>query len=143
MAKTSEILLEYRQDGRKTWAIRFFHSGVVREYSDSRMEFKNGEIVTRPMPLAWREIARLTAGEMDKLLATLRKANFFSLPGQVGDTKGIMDATTFTWTVHMDGQEKTVTAAGSEASNHPALKLLREMIQEVTADAFDRQAGEK
>jgi hypothetical protein len=142
MPKTLDLLLEYRQEGRKTWAIRFYQNGLVKEYNDSEMTFEDGKIVTHSRPLAWREIARLSPAELDKFLAAIRKADFFSLPEKVGNPAKIMDGTASTWIVNLDGQSKTVLAAGSEASTNPAIKLLREMIQQVTADAFDRQAGE-
>lgn len=142
MAKASDLLLEYRQEGRKTWAIRFYQDGLVKEYSDSEMVFENEKIVTHARTLAWRELARLTPAEMEKLLAALRKADFFSLPEQMGDPNRLKDGIRFTWKMNLDGQQKTVMAFGPEVSNSPALKLLGEMIQEVTADAFDREAGE-
>jgi hypothetical protein len=143
MPKALDLLLEYRQDGRKTWAIRFYQNGLVKEYNDSEMTFENGKIVTHTRPLAWREIARLSRAELDKFLAAIRKVDFFSLPDKVGDSQRMSDASQSTWIVNLDGQKKTVRAAGSEASTNPALKLLREMIQEVTADAFDREADDK
>ncbi len=143
MPKTLDLLLEYRQEGRKTWAIRFYQNGLVKEYNDSEMAFEDGKIVTHSRPLAWREIAHLSPAELDKFLAAIRKADFFSLPEKVGKPAKIMDGTASTWIVNLDGQHKTIQATGPEASNHPALKLLRETIQEVTADAFDRQAGEE
>ena len=144
MPKALDLLLEYRhQGGRKTWAIRFYQNGLVKEHNDSEMTFENGKIVTHSIPLAWREIARLSPAELDKFLAAIRKADFFSLPEKVGKPAQIMDGTESTWIVNLDGQSKTVLAAGAEASTNPAIKLLREMIQEVTADAFDRQAGEE
>ncbi len=141
MPKTLDLLLEYRQEGRKTWAIRFYQNGLVKEYNDSEMAFEDGKIVTHSRPLAWREIARLSPDELEKFLAAIRKADFFSLPEKVGDSQRVSDASQSTWIVNLDGQHKTVQAAGSQASNNPALKLLREMIQEITADAFDRQGG--
>jgi hypothetical protein len=107
------------------------------------MAFENGEIVTHSRPLAWREIAHLSPAELDKFVSALRKADFFSLPEKVGDSTRIMDATQSTWMVNLDGKKKTVQAAGAEATSNPALKLLREMVQEVTADAFDREADDK
>jgi hypothetical protein len=46
-----------------------------------------------------------------------------------------------TWTVHLDGKEKTLAASGDEATSHPAIKILREMVQEVTASAFNGAEG--
>ena len=143
MAKALDLLLEYRQDGRKTWAIRFYRNGLVKEYTDSEMAFESGKIITNPKPLAWREIARLSPAELDKFLAAIRKVDFFSLPDKVGDSQRVSDASQSTWIVNLDGKKKTVQAAGSEASNHPALKMLREMVQEVTAEAFDRETGDE
>jgi hypothetical protein len=143
MPKSKNLLLEYRQEGRKTWAIQFYRDGLVKEYSDSSMAFENDKIVTHSRPLAWRELARLSPAELAKVLAALRKADFFSLPEQVGDPKRVKDGTQYTWMVNLEGQKKTVLAVGPEASANPGLKILGEMIQEVTADAFDRQAGEK
>jgi len=139
MPKSLDVLIEYRQTGRKTWAIRIYQNGLVKEYTDSEMAFEDGKIVTHSRPLAWREIARLSSPELDKVFTALRKADFFSLPDKVGDPKRIMDGSQSTWIVNLEGQQKTVLAAGAEATNNPALKLLREMIQEVTADAFDRE----
>jgi hypothetical protein len=143
MPKALDLLLEYRQGGRQTWAIRFYQNGLVKEYNDSEMTFEDGKIVTHPRPLAWREIARLSPAELDKFLAAIRKADFFFLAEKVGNPAQIMDGSQSTWIVNLDGQHKTIQASGPEASNHPALKMLREMIQEVTADAFDRQADEE
>ena len=61
----------------------------------------------------------------------------------VAMTLRIMDASPSTWMVNLDGKKKTVQAAGAEESSNPALKLLREMVQEVTADAFDREGGQE
>ena len=143
MPKSMDLLLECRQEGRKTWAIRFYRDGLVKEYNDSSMAFENDKIVTHSLPPAWRKLTHLSPTELDKLMAALRQADFFSLPPEVGDTKGVMDATHFTWKMNLDGQQKTVRAVGSQASTNPVLKLLSKLIQEVTADAFDRQAGEK
>ena len=143
MPKTLDLLLEYRQNGRKTWAIRFYQNGLVKEYNDSEMKFEGGKIVTHIRPLAWREVARLSSAELAKFIAALRKANLFSLPEKVGDSKQIMDGTQSTWIVNLDSQHKTILATGAEATNNPALKLMREMIQEVTAEAFDREVDDK
>ncbi|MGD0003982.1 MAG: hypothetical protein ABSE06_07120 [Anaerolineaceae bacterium] len=143
MPKSLDLLLEYRQDGRKTWAIRFYQNGLVQEYSDSEMAFVDGKIVTHSRPMAWREIAHLSHTELEKVIVTLRQSDFFSLPGKVGDSRRIMDGAQFTWTVNLDGQLKKVIATGEEASTNRTIKLLRDMIQEVTANAFDREAGEK
>jgi hypothetical protein len=143
MTKATDLLLEYRQEGRKTWAIRFYQDGLVREYSDSKMTFENGKIVTHSRPLAWRKLTQLKPAEMEKVHAALRKADVFSLPEQVGDPKRLKDGTRYSWKVYLEGREKTVTAFGPEASNSPGLKLLGEMIQEVTADAFDREEDAK
>ena len=142
MTESKDLLLEYRQEGRKTWAIRFYKDGRVKEFSDSSMAFENDEIVTRLVPLAWREIARLSSAELTKFTTALRQAGLFSLPAQLGAIGRVKDGTQSTWIVNLDGQEKTVLAVEPEASEHPALKSLREMIQEITADAFDRDAGE-
>lgn len=143
MPKALDLLLEYRQGGRQTWAIRFYQNGLVKEYNDSAMAFEDGKIVTHSRPLAWREIAHLSPAELNKFVAALRKADFFSLPDKLGDPNRAKDAPQFTWIANLDGQHKTVLAVGEQASANPAIKLLREMIQEVTADAFDRQAGEE
>ena len=143
MAKVLDLLLEYRQDGSKNWAIRFYQNGLVKQYSDSEMTFEGGKIVTHSLAPAWREIAHLSPAELGKFLAALRKADLFSLPEKIGYPTRIMDGVASTWIVNLDGKKKTIQAAGPEASNNPALKLLRDMIQEVTADAFDRQAGEE
>lgn len=144
MPKALDLLLEYRhQGGRKTWAIRFYQKGLVKEYNDSEMTFENGKIVTHPRPLAWREIARLSPSELDKFLAAIRKVDFFSLPEKIGDSQRVSDASQSTWVVNLDGQHKTIQATGPEASNHPALKILREMVQEITAEAFDHEKGDE
>jgi len=143
MPKSLDLLLEYRQEGRKTWAIRFYRDGLVKEYSDSTMAFEDDKIVTHSLPPAWRKLTRLSPAELEKLLAALRQADFFLLAPEVGNPQGIMDATQFTWKMNLDGQQKTVRAVGSQASTNPILKKLSELIQEVTADAFDRQAGEE
>jgi hypothetical protein len=142
MPKPQHLLLEYRQEGRKAWAIRFYEDGLVKEYSDSTMAFEDDQIVTHALPLAWRKLTRLSSTELEKLASALRQSGFFSLPQQVGDPKGVMDATWFTWMINLDGQKKTVQAVGSQASANPVLKMLSKLIQEVTADAFDRQADE-
>lgn len=141
MAKVSDLLLEYRQEGRNTWAIRFYQDGLVKEYSDSEMAFENDKMVTHARPLAWRELARLSSSELEKLLADLKSVDFFSLPEQMGDPKRVKDGIQFTWTLKMGGQKKTVLAFGPEASTHPALKKLSGLIQDVTANAFDRETG--
>jgi hypothetical protein len=143
MPKVKDILLEYRQEGRKTWAIQFYQDGLVKEYSDTSMAFENDKIVTHSRPLAWRELVRLSPAELAKVLAALRKADFFSLPEQVGDPNRVKDGTRYTWIANLEGQKRTVRVVGPEASANPGLKILGEMIQQVTADAFDRQAGEK
>jgi hypothetical protein len=143
MSKSLHLLLEYRQEGRKTWAIRFYRDGLVKQYSDSKMAFENDQIVTHSLPPAWRKLAQLSPAELEKLITALRQADFFSLPPEVGDPQGVMDATQFTWKLNLDGQQKTVRAVGSQASTNPVLKLLSELIQDVTADAFDRTAGKE
>jgi len=143
MPQSKDLILEHRQEGRKTWAIQFYRDGLVKQYSDSKMEFENDQIVTHSLPPAWRKLAQLSPAELEKLTTALRQSDFFSLPPQVGDPKGVMDATWFTWMVNLDGQQKTVRAVGSQASTNPVLNILSELIQDVTADAFDRTAGEK
>jgi hypothetical protein len=142
MPKPSNLLLEYRQDGRKTWAIRFYQNGLVKEYSNSEMVFENDQVVTRSRPLAWREIAHLSQAELEKLITRIRQVNFFTLPEKLGDPKRVMDGQQSTWIVNLDGQQKTVLAVEPEATSNPAIKELREMIQDVTADAFDREGNE-
>ena len=143
MPKKPDLLLEYRQEGRKPWAIRFYRNGLVKEFSDSTMVFEDNQIVIHPLPLAWRNLTQLSTDELEKLTTALRQSGFFSLLQQVGDPIGMMDATWFTWMVNLDGQQKTVRAVGSQASTNPVLKILSELIQDVTADAFDRTAGEE
>jgi hypothetical protein len=143
MPKSLELLLEYRQEGRKTWAIRFYRDGLVKEYSDSTMTFENDKIVTHALAPAWRKLTLLSPAELAKLIESLRQADLFSLPEQVGDPKGVMDATWFTWEINLDGRQKKVRAVGPQASSNPILKSLSELVQKVTADAFDRQAGKE
>jgi hypothetical protein len=143
MPKSADILLECQQEGRKTWAIRFYQDGLVKEYSDTTMQFENDKIVTHTRPLAWRKLTQLSPAELEKFINGIRKADFFSLPQVVGDPHKVLDGTQFTWKVNLDKQQKTVLAYGSLASNHPSLKLLNELIQDVTADAFDRESEEK
>ena len=69
----------------------------------------------------------------------LAQADFFALPEQLGDSE-VKDGTTFVWMADLDGKTHTVKARGSGASAHPALKLLSQMVQEVTAMAFQREA---
>jgi len=140
MAKASDLLLEYRQEGSKTWAIRFYTDGLVKEFNDSEMTFEDDKIVTHTRPLAWRELTKLSPAGLKKLLAALRKAEFFALPDQLGDPTRLKDGTRFTWMMNLNGQKKTVVAFGPQASSSPSLKMLGEMVQEVTADAFDLDA---
>ena len=143
MPKSEDLLLEYRQDGRKTWAVRFHQDGLVEEYSDSEMLYKRGKFITHSKPLAWRVLAHLSPSELEKVIAALRRSDFLSLPDKLGDSTRVMDGTTSTWTVNVENQQKIVRATGEEASNNPAIKLLREMIQAVTAEAFNREADEE
>jgi len=143
MPKSEDLLLEYRQDGRKTWAVRFYLDGLVEEFSDSKMEYKRGKFTTHPIPLAWRVLTHLSPTELEKVVAALRRSDFLSLPEKLGDSTRVMDGTLSTWTVILDGQQKVVRATGAEATHYPAIKLLREMVQEVTADAFNREADEE
>ena len=144
MAKQPDLLLEYSLDGRQTWAYRFYQDGLVKEYSDSEMVFENGKVVTREVPLEWRKLTHLPAPELEKLVKTIRKVDFFSLPDKLGTVGRSSDAPVSTWSVHLDGKVKTVTAVGEDASSHPAIKALRELIQNVTAASFDSesQAGD-
>lgn len=141
MDKSTELILEYQQEGRKSWAVRFYQGGLVRELSDTRMEFENDQIVTRAQPLAWRDLTRLSATELDKLLSGLRGANLFSLPDQIGEPGAVKDATEYTWRVSLDGREKTLLVFGTYA-DQPALNRLSELIQEVMADALFREGNE-
>jgi hypothetical protein len=61
------------------------------------MSFEDGKIVTQSRPLARREIARLSSAELDKFLATIRKAVFFSNAEKIGDPARIMDGGQSTW----------------------------------------------
>ena len=139
MPKRSDLLLEYRHEGRATWAVRFYRDGQVREYSDTRMEFKDGNFVSQTIPFAWRKLANLVPEELAKVTEALAQADFFALPEQLGDSE-VKDGTTFVWMADLDGKTHTVKARGSGASAHPALKLLSQMVQEVTAMAFQREA---
>jgi hypothetical protein len=139
MPKRSDLLLEYRHEGNQAWAMRFYQDGLVKEYSDTRMEFKDGDFVTHEIPLAWRKLVSLDPAELAQVVEALRKADFFALPERIGGRE-VQDGTLFVWTAHLDGKSRTVEALGSAASAHPALKLLSTMVQEVTAQAFKRQA---
>ena len=143
MPESVDLIFEYRQEGRKTWAIRFYRNGLVEQYNDSTMAFEGDQFVTHPLPLAWRKLTQLSPVELEKLITSLRQSGFFSLPAEVGDPKGVMDATQFTWKLNLDGQQKTVRAVGSQASTNPVLKLLSELFQNVTAEAFNRTAGKE
>ena len=133
----------YRQDGRQTWAYRFYQDGRVEEYSDSEMTFEDGKIVTREIPLAWRAITQLPPAELEKLVAIIRRVDFFALPDKLGVPSRANDAALFTWTVRLDGKKKTVVAAGAEATSHPAIKILRDLVQEVTTASFERESKNK
>ena len=43
MPKPPHLLLEHRQEVRKTWAIRLFRDGLVKQYNDSKMAFENDQ----------------------------------------------------------------------------------------------------
>lgn len=139
MPKRADLLLEYRHEGNQAWAMRFYQDGLVKEYSDTRTEFKDGDFVSHDIPLAWRKLVSLNPAELALVVEALRKADFFALPERIG-ARGVQDGTLFVWTAHLDGKSKTVEAQGSAASAHPALKLLNTMVQEVTAQAFQRAA---
>jgi hypothetical protein len=143
MPKSMDLLLEHRQEGRKTWAIRFYRDGLVKEFTDSRMEFENGQIVTHSLPLAWRKLTQLSPAELEKFIAVLREADFFSLPLEIGASNKVMDATHYIWMLNLDGKQKTVRALGSQAADNPILKKFSALIQDVTADSFHRTAGEE
>jgi hypothetical protein len=142
MPKQSDLLLEYRHEGSKAWAMRFYQDGLVKEYSDARMEFKDGDFVTHEIPLAWRKLAKLVPEELAQVVEAVHQADFFQLPEQIGASE-VMDGILFVWTVQLDGRQRTVKARGSAAAAHPALKLLSKMVQEVTARAFNRQTKKK
>jgi hypothetical protein len=142
MAKSEDLILEYRQEGRLTWAIQFYRNGLVKEFSDSSMDFIEGQIVTLSKPLAWRNLAHLDSGEMKKLVEVMGKVDFFALPGKLGDAGRVKDGTRSTWTMNLEGKSKVVVAFGKEATSNEVLKTLREAIQAVTADAFKRRSSE-
>lgn len=139
MPKRSDLLLEYRHEGNKAWAMRFYQDGLVEEYSNVKMEFKDGDFVTDEIPLDWRELTHLDAAELKQVVDALHKADFFELPERIGGRE-VRDGTLFVWTARLDGKTRTVEARGSMASANPALKLLSTMVQEVTAQAFKRLA---
>jgi hypothetical protein len=143
MTDNSDVLLEYRQNGRETWAIRFFPNGLVEEYSNQYLTFENGQIVSHSQPLKWRKVAQLNSNELEKFLTTLRESGFFSLPDEVGNLGQVRDGTLFTWKISLDGRQKTVLSAGSAASENPSLKSLSSLVQRITAEAFDREGKQK
>jgi hypothetical protein len=142
MPKRADLVLEYRHEGNKNWAMRFYQDGLVEEYSDTRMEFKDGDFVSHEIPLAWRELTHLIPDEYEQVVGAIRKVDFFQLPERIG-AREVKDGILFIWTAHLDGHTRTVEARGSAASAHPALKQLSQMVQEVTGQAFKRQAPKK
>jgi len=132
-------MLVYQHEGRQPWALRFYASGLVKEYSDSEMEFRGGEFVTRPIPLAWRKTAQLTPEELQQVIDTIRAVDFFQLPDRIGGPRPV-DGMEFVWTACLDGQKKTVRAVGPQATDHPALYRLRVLVQEVLAQAAQRDS---
>ena len=140
LKKRSDLILEYRQEGRQTWAIRFYQDGQVEEYNDTEMVFEDGKVISHSLPLAWRKLVRLSAAELKRVQDALRKADIFSLPEQIGDSRQANDGILHVWSVYVDGQQKMVQAYDPEASSSPGLRLLASMVQEISADAFEREA---
>jgi len=143
MEDAAKLLLEYRQEGRKTWAIRFYQDGQVMEYSDSEMAFENGEIITRTRPLAWRKLVRLSSEELKKLHSAMERADLASLPAQIGEANRTSDGVCHIWIFKDGSQTKTIYAYDPEASSSESLYLMSETIQTLTADAFERVADEE
>jgi hypothetical protein len=139
----AELLLEHSLKGHEDWQVRIYRDGRVEEYSDRYMTYEDGEFITHRQRLKWRPLTTLSPEEMERLIGVLRSSNFFEMPDSLGDRARISDGTLATWSADLDGKRKTVTALGSQATNHPALKLLGETFDMITANAFRRDAGKE
>ena len=139
--KQAELLLEHSLKGREDWQVRVYHDGRVEEHSDRYMTYEDGEFITHRQRPKWRPLTTLSAEELERLIGVLRSTDFFGMPNSLGDRARISDGTLVTWSANLDGKKKTVTAIGSQATHHPALKLLGETLDLINASAFDRDAG--
>ncbi|MCJ7626634.1 MAG: hypothetical protein MUO76_24335 [Anaerolineaceae bacterium] len=141
--KQVELLLEHSLEGREDWRVRIYCDGRVEEYSDRYMTYEEGEFITHQQRPKWRPLTTLSAEEMERLIGVLRSSDFFEMPDSLGDRDRILDGTLVTWSASLDGKKKTVTALGSQATHHPALKLLGETFDLISASAFKRDAGKE
>jgi hypothetical protein len=139
----AEILLEHSLEGRDDWQVRVYRDGRVEEYSERYMTYEDDEFITHQPPPKWRPLTTLSPEELERLISVLRSSDFFEMPDSLGDRDRILDGTLVTWSGYLDGKSKTVTAIGSQATHHPALKLLGETFDLITAAAFRRDAGKE
>lgn len=131
----AELMVELMVYTKRTWGTRVFVDGRVDEYTDEEVRFEDGQFKTRPVPLEWRPLAHLTAEELAALKQQIRDGGYFDLPEEVKPDRPIMDGTTTTWKVVVDGTRHEVTTKGMEP---PVLASLRTTLQKLTAEALRR-----
>lgn len=139
----AELLLEHSLEGHEDWRVRVYRDGRVEEFSDRYMTYDGGEFITHQQRPKWRPLTTLSSEEMEKLISALRSSDFFEMPDTLGDRARISDGTLVTWSGYLDGKKKTVIAMSSQATHHPALKLLGETLDQINASAFRRGAGKE
>ena len=136
--ESTEVLLERRQEGRQVWAQRVYHDGRVEDYRDRDLVVEEGNFVEHKIALKWRPSTILRPEEVNELIQALHSSGFFDLPEEIGDSSEYFDAPVFTWTVNLEDRQKTVIVVGPDATHNPAIKLLRELLTELTAAGYRR-----
>lgn len=133
--------LEYRVTARRPWALRVYADGRVEEYSDERLEFIDGDFKPMAMPLEWRATTRLTSSETERLQNLVREVGFFQLPERAASDDRVSDGAVIEWLVELDGRRHQVRARGPEAGRLSELETLRLALEQMTAEAYQRDAA--
>lgn len=140
-SERDDALLHFMIHRPPTSGMCVFADGQVEVLSDYEMDYQDGEIITREVPLQWRPYARLSPEQLRDLVAQIRESDYFDLPEQMEPEGLEHDAMVVSWLVRLDEREHQVTTVGHDPTHHPTLNALRLSLEEMSADAlyFDEE----
>jgi len=137
--KSRGLVLEYQwsrrgPDDSDRFGVRVAKTGRIEVLSSGEIDFIDDKLVTKKVPLAWRDHGRLSAAEQTKLAATIRSSGFFELPCAVNLERKASDGGGFSLAVALDDMEVEI---GGDA-NHPVVQTIVDLLTDLTAAADER-----
>jgi hypothetical protein len=114
---------------------RLTTDGAVHDLTSSSASFEDGEWRFEEQPLAWRPVAHLPGDEVERLREVIRREGVLDLPEEHAPPGTSTGGSIVTYTVALDGRERSIRLVNLPVAEVPPLAALDEAFQIAVAEA--------